>query len=147
MSKIENCEICGIAFSAFEITCNCHERQDSAFYTDSQGTQTVWSEPNNPFYVVRAGEMRIHATSEDGEEVVIRYTDQLEDFGITNDEELKEWSDKGEDVFSWVNNSWYEIYTDKDPDFFSEPLHELDEAIGQAKVFLVEYPNGVYEEK
>lgn len=117
--------------------------QDSAFYTYSQDTETVWSKEGNPFYVVRAGEMRIHATSESGEEVVIRYTDQLEDFGIKDDKALAEWSAKGEEVFSWVNNSWFEIYTDEDREFYSEPYHELDDAIAQCEALHAEYPNGV----
>jgi hypothetical protein len=77
--------------------------------------------------------MRIHAVAEDGEEVVIRYTDRLEEFGIKNDQQLAEWSDKGEEVFSWVNNSWFEVYTEKDADYYSDPLHDLDEAIAFAK--------------
>lgn len=108
-------------------------KNDSAFYTNEAGSEVVWEEEGCEYYVVRAGEMRIHAVSESGDEVVIRYTDQLEDFGIKNDQQLSEWSDKGEEVFSWVNNSWFEIYTEKDPDFFSEPLHDLEEAIAQAK--------------
>ena len=116
-------------------------RNDSAFHTYGD-SDVVWEEDNNPFYVRCVGEMRIHATDKDGDTVVIRYTDRLEDFGIKNDQQLAEWSNKGEEVFSWVNNSWFEIYSTEDPDFVSEPLHDLDEAIGQAKVFLTEYPDG-----
>ena len=44
-------------------------RQDSAFYTDSQDTQVVWdNDPNKRFYVVRAGEMRIHAKHNAGDD-------------------------------------------------------------------------------
>jgi hypothetical protein len=145
MSKIENCEICGTPFSAFAITCNCHERKDSAFYTDEAGTQVVWEKEGMPFYVVRAGEMRIHAVSESGDEGVIRYTDQLRDFGIDTDKELAEWSAKPEEIFSWVNNSWFEIYTEKDSWFFSEPLHDIDEAIAEAKRLSAKFPNGITE--
>jgi CRP-like cAMP-binding protein len=107
-------------------------KQDSAFFTYSAGTEVVWEDVACDYYVVRAGEMRIHAVSDSGDEVVIRYSDQLQDFGIKTDAELAEWSAKPEEVFSWVNNSWFEVYTEKDTDFFSEPFHSLDEAIAYA---------------
>jgi hypothetical protein len=116
------------------------DRQDSAFYTDGQGTQVVWQMPNSKrFYVVRAGEMRIHATDKSGERVVIRYTDQLESFGIKNDADLAEWSKSDPELFDWVNNSWFEVYDEKDVDFFSEPFHELGEAINYAVESYEEY--------
>ena len=103
--------------------------QDSAFYTNEAGTEVVWdNDPNKRFYVVRAGEMRIHATK-DGHTEVIRYTDQLRDFGITDDDALAVWSAKDEEVFSWVNNSWFEVYDANDSYYFSDPLHSLDEAV------------------
>lgn len=102
--------------------------QDSAFYTNESGLETVWDkDPNNRFYVVRVGEMRIHAMK-NGHEVVIRYTDDLEDLGITNDKELGEWSAK-EEMFEWVNNSWFEVYDANDTWYFSDPLHSFDEAV------------------
>lgn len=105
--------------------------QDSAFYTFQSGHEVVFQDSENPFFVVRNGEMRIHATK-DGSEVVIRYTDQLRNFGIETDEQLEEWSAKGEEVFDWVNNSWFEVWSSDDPDFYSEAMHELDEAISAA---------------
>ena len=104
--------------------------QDSAFYTNEAGTETVWDNcPHKRFYVVRAGEMRIHATK-DGEHIeVIRYTDQLRDFGIEDDAALAVWSAKDEEVFSWVNNSWFEVYDSKDSYYSSDPIHEFDEAV------------------
>jgi hypothetical protein len=127
--------------------------QDSAFYTNESGTEVVWISDKNPFYVVRAGEMRINAIDDKGTGWIIRYTDQLERFGVKTDEQLLEWTEKGEKmsqlgaegIFDWLNNSWFEVYSESDPDFFSEPLHELDEAIKQAEVFLVEYPDGIYK--
>jgi len=113
--------------------------QDSAFYTNEAGVETVWDYlPSPRFYVVRNGEMRIHATK-DGHTEVIRYTDQLESFGITTDKELGEWSAKGEEVFSWVNNSWFEVYDSLDPEYYSEPIHSLDEAIDFAKELFTKY--------
>ena len=103
--------------------------QDSAFYTNDSGTEVVWDkDPNNRFYVVRSGEMRIHATKDD-HTTVIRYTDQLLDFGVKDDSALAEWSAKGDEVFSWVNNSWFEVYDSNDKSWYSEPIHEFDEAV------------------
>jgi hypothetical protein len=111
------------------------KRQDSAFYTYGDGA-VVWERDDNPFYVRCVGEMRIHAVPEgaEGYHEVLRYTDRLEDFGITNDEQLAEWTAKGEEVFSWVNNSWFEVYHETDADFFSDPFHELDEAVAFAEM-------------
>jgi hypothetical protein len=110
------------------MTTQTNTRQDSAFYTYSQDSEIVWSnDPNQRFYVVRAGEMRIHAMK-NGHEVVIRYTDDLEDLGITNDEELGKWSAK-EEMFEWVNNSWFEVYDSKDAEWYSDPIHAFDEAV------------------
>jgi hypothetical protein len=109
---------------------------DSAFYTNSAGTEVVWSDKDSPrFYVVRNGEMRIHAkrSSGDFEHEVIRYTDQLESFGIKSDEELKKWTDRGNEFFIWVNNSWFEIYDTKDSEYSSHTIRELDEAVEFAK--------------
>lgn len=119
-------------------------QNDSAFYTNTAGSEVVWEEEGCDYYVVRAGEMRIHAVEESGSEVVIRYTDRLKEFGIKTDQQLAEWTDKGEEVFSWVNNSWFEVYTEKDPEFFSDPLHDLQEAIAFAKE---QHSNPTEEEK
>jgi hypothetical protein len=119
-------------------TYKMEKRNDSAFYTNESGVEVVWEHESCDYYVVRNGEMRIHATTDDGHIEVIRYTDKLEEFGITNDEQLAEWTDKGEEVFSWQNNSWFEVYTEKDPEFYSEPYHSLEDAIGQAQVLHAE---------
>ncbi len=109
------------------------ERQDSAFYTYGDSS-VVWGEDGNPFYVLCSGEMRIHAkrTADDDHTEVIRYTNRLEEWGITNDADLAKWTDKGEEVFEWVNNSWFEVAHEDEGDFFSEPFHTLDEAIEYA---------------
>jgi hypothetical protein len=111
-------------------------RNDSAFYTYSPDSEIAWKDFKNEciYFVARVGEMRIHATDKQGIRWVIRYTDDLEEFGITNDRELAEWSMKGEDVFSWVNNSWFEVFSHNDPDFSEEnSIHDLAEAINHAK--------------
>lgn len=117
-------------------------RQDSAFYTDCEGTQVVWDgDPNKRFYVVRAGEMRIHAKHDEKDDYheVIRYTDQLESFGIEDDGTLAEWTAKGEEVFSWVHNSWFEVYDEKDSFFSSDPYHDFDEAVDYAKTLVEKF--------
>lgn len=118
--------------------------QDSAFYTNDSGSEVVWEDVEQPrFYVIRNGEMRIHAKENANDEhtEVIRYTSDLKSFGITNDELLAEWTDKGEEVFSWVNNSWFEVLDSNDPEYYSEPYHSLADAIGQAQVLQTEYGN------
>jgi len=119
------------------------DQQDSAFYTNDSSPQVVWEDENNPrFYVIRNGEMRIHARKNlEDDHDVIRYTDRLEEFGIKTDKALAEWSDKGEDYFSWVNNSWFEVVDENDPEYYSEPYHAIDDAIGQAEALQAEYGN------
>jgi hypothetical protein len=116
------------------------KRQDSAFYVNSAGHEVVWQEEGNRFFVVRNGEMRIHAKG-NFDTTVIRYTDQLESFGIKTDEELAKWTDKGDEFFHWANNSWFEVWDSNEPNYYSEPYHELKDAIGQAEVLLAEYGN------
>jgi hypothetical protein len=115
------------------------KNQDSAFYTDGAGTQVVWDNKtgNGRFYVVRNGEMRIHArTTLDEEPTVIRYTDQLEEFGVKTDADLQAWTDKGDEYFTWVNNSWFEVWDAENPDYYSEVIHELDLAIENAQALI-----------
>lgn len=117
---------------------------DAAFYVNSPSAETVWEDADNPrFFVVRNGEMRIHAKKEIGDEhtEVIRYSDQLRDFGIDSDELLEEWGKKDEAQFAWVNNAWFEVWDSNDSDYYSEPYHSLDDAIGQAQVLQAEYGN------
>jgi hypothetical protein len=69
-----------------------NNRKDPSFYVNSPSAETVWQEESNRFFVVRNGEMRIHAkkNAEDDHTEVIRYTDALVDFGITDDTALAE---------------------------------------------------------
>lgn len=117
--------------------------QDPAFYTYEPGSEIAWPDPEDSarFYVARVGEMRIHAktdpTSDNYE--VIRYTDQLPGIGITDDKSLAEWDAKGEEVFEWVNNSWFEVHDNKDDEYFSEPIFSLNEAIALAQSLYEKY--------
>lgn len=52
------------------------------------------------------------------------------ELGIETDSQLQALSDGGR--LTWYNNPWFEVYSDTDLDFYSEPIHELDEAVGFA---------------
>jgi hypothetical protein len=116
------------------------------FYVWENDYEEVWATESNPFFVIRNGEMRIIVRQSADDEIseLIRYSDILERFGITTDKELEEWSKK-EDVFSVVNNPWFEIWSVKDTEFFSEPFFDLKEAIAYAEKMLEQYPTGIAE--
>jgi len=96
--------------------------QDAAFYVDGPGATVVWSKPDNDLYVVSCGEMRIHLGDD-----VIRNTDQLEKAGITTDKQLM-----AIDVDDWVNNPWFELWSQSDTRYGGEPYFDLDDAIHAA---------------
>jgi hypothetical protein len=113
-------------------------RQDPSFYTNDAGLELVWAdfttgeEPR--FRVYRNGEMRIHARhSLDTEYQVIRYTDQLESFGIKTDADLYEWDDKGAEYFDVIDNSWFEVFAVNESDEeWSEVYFDLALAVDRA---------------
>ena len=112
--------------------------QDACFYTWNSDWEEVWADSRleSPrFRVYRNGEMRIHARKElDAEYQVLRYTDDLRDFGINTDAELRAFEDKGEDYFVWDDNPWFEVISTKDGDEdLNEVFHELDDAIAYAE--------------
>jgi hypothetical protein len=111
-------------------------REDSAFYTYSQDSEIVWQDSENDFYVIRNGEMRINAIDERGQHWIIRYTDQLENFGITNDEQLAKWL-KNELMFDWISNPWFEVCRKSDSYWESDVYDNLTGAINSAKLFSV----------
>jgi hypothetical protein len=82
--------------------------------------------------------MRIHYSPDLENQQVIRYTDQLEAIGVKTDDDLEKFTALGDEMFTWVNNSWFEVLSDQDPDFYSEPYHSIEDAIGQTKVLLEE---------
>ena len=120
------------------------DRLSPEFYVWETGQEEVWGTRNNPFFVIRNGEMRIHARRElDGDVEIIRYTDQLIRFGIDTDEKLKEWSDKGDEYFYVSMNPWYEVISVNDKHYFSEPIFDVHEAINFAKELQDKYTDGV----
>lgn len=143
--RIQTCEICGEILNneddtELTLTCRCLLRQDATFYVNSDGPEYVWDAPLNTeegeiygFSVIRNGEMRIKATDAEGNDYTLRYTSDIEDFGITTDEQLYE-AGKDEENFYWDNNAWFEIVgTDDDnSDYYSDAYDTLDNAIAEA---------------
>jgi len=112
--------------------------QDACFYVWQGQSEFAWTDSTLPvarFSVVRAGEMRIHIRkTTDDEFSVVRYTDDLAEYGINTDAELRAFEDKGEDYFVWDNNPWFEVWSNKDGDQdLDEVFHELDDAIAYAE--------------
>jgi hypothetical protein len=99
---------------------------DAAFYVNESGAETVWSEDSKEAYVVRNGEMRIHY-----DDKVLRYTTDLVEAGITTDAKLNQLTDKLR--LEFINNAWFEVWVKNDPDYFSEPIHDLASAIEEAR--------------
>lgn len=134
------CEICDTVFTddlPLDEACPCSKRRDAAFYVNSDGGEYVWNPALNAdegetyeYYVVRNGEMRIKATDGKGNDHTLRYTDDLQSFGITTDEELYEAS-TDEENFYWDMNPWYEVCCSHD-EAYCEVYDDLDKAIEEA---------------
>jgi hypothetical protein len=108
-------------------------RQDAVFYTHGAGSEVVWDgDPDGQFYVLRNGEMRIHYSPHSDSTTVIRYTDQLEAIGVQTDEDLERFTELGEEMFTWVDNPWFEVVDDTDPSDDGEVYHTLDDAVERA---------------
>jgi hypothetical protein len=76
--------------------------------------------------------MLIIYTDTNGVVTYLRTTDDLAEVGITDDEALAEYTAKGEEVFCWRNNSWFEIWDERNGVFLDDVYHELDEAVERA---------------
>ena len=134
------CEICDLVFTedlGLDEECSCSKRKDAAFYVNSDGGEYVWNPELNEdegekyeFYVVRAGEMRIKAIDVRGNHRTIRYTSDLESYGIHTDAELYEAS-KDEETFYWDMNPWFEVMCETD-EAYSDVFDDLDTAIAEA---------------
>ncbi len=108
------------------------ERQDSCFYSDGSGATTAWYDDCCDYYVVACGVMDIRYTDPDGNEHRIYSTKTLDSLGFDTDSKIAKMSDKGEEIWEWVNNNWFEVYSDTDLDFCSEPIDTIDSAIDYA---------------
>jgi hypothetical protein len=140
------CEICGYTLPEDAIEpCSCESRQDSVFWTNEAGHEVVWSKYGEvAYHVIRNGEMKVRYTDPEGNEHTLRYTSDFDDLGITTDAILAEWNTKDEEVWSWVNNSWFEVWDAQDgtfalDEFYSEPIDTLDEAVAYALELHEEY--------
>jgi hypothetical protein len=112
-------------------------RQDAAFFTHTHDAEVLWRpEGSNPkeVRVYRNGEMRINYTEPSGENVVLRYTDDLDGKGLDTDEKLRAAEESG--LIEWINNAWFEVAWVDNED--GEIVHEIDEAIEYAKKLLEE---------
>jgi hypothetical protein len=113
-------------------------RQDACFYTNEANHEIVWRDEQTPrFFVVRNGELRLHAFIKGEDEknpTVIRYTDQLESYGIDTDEKLiKTFGLNAEVKFEWANNPWFEVWDTEQVEEDGESYHQLDDAIAVAQ--------------
>lgn len=108
------------------------ERQDSCFYTDGSGSSVAWYRNGCDYYVVASGVMDIRYTDPDGIKHRIYSTSGLLDLGFDTDAKITAMGMADEEVWSWVNSNWFEVYSDTDLDFCSEPIDTLDGAIAYA---------------
>lgn len=116
-------------------------KQESAFYQSDKGPENVWA-GDGRYFVERVGEMLIIYTDPKGEAHYLRTTQDLADVGITSDEALAEFTAKGEEIFCWRNNSWFEIWDEQEHEWLDDVYHELDEAVEQAIRLSQEHEKG-----
>lgn len=121
-------------------------QQDSAFHTWNPGAENlaVVEYKGRKLFIDRVGDMYLsipnipehldvadeEVYSQNWEETVIRYTNDLLSFGIDTDEKLHalddRFSNNGYQI--WHMNSWFEVYSEDD-DFGYEVYHEFYEAV------------------
>jgi hypothetical protein len=107
-------------------------RNDAAFFTPHWDAELLYKDPLTGFMVYRAGEMRIEAKDGQGRPVTIRTTDDLESFGIWNDEQLA--ARENDPDFYWENNAWFELMDPADEEFSGEVFGDYEQAVAAAKV-------------
>jgi len=128
---IQTCEVCGSVLSE-DIDplepCDCATRQSPEFY---RGFGCIWTKGDYSVHCV--GEMLIHFLDpETNREYTITYPDDLDEIGLKKDSDFQEFFALGEEYFFQTYNPWFEIWKESDPDFYSEPIYELDEAVNLA---------------
>lgn len=123
------------------------ERQDSYFYSDGSGQVVAWSLPDCDYYVVAAGDVKIYYTAPDGTEHTIRTTADLDELGFDTDSKISAIASQGEEIWFGDYNNWFEVYSDTDLDFCSEPIDGIDNAIEYAlKLAGKQMPSGIGQE-
>ena len=110
----------------------------------------AWSMAGCDYYVVASGVMDIKYTAPDGTEHRIYDTGTLDKLGFDTDSKIAKMGRREE--WDWVNNNWFEVYSDTDLDYYSEPIDTIDNAIEYAlelagksmPLGMVEEPDVVY---
>jgi hypothetical protein len=110
----------------------------------------AWSMAGCDYYVVASGVMDIKYTAPDGTEHRIYDTGALDSLGFDTDSKIAKMGRREE--WDWVNNNWFEVYSDTDLDYYSEPIDTIDNAIEYAlelagksmPLGMVEEPDVVY---
>lgn len=110
-----------------------YKRNDAAFWVDTDTEQVVWEVDDCEFYVIRNGEMRIRHFERDE---IIRYTDQLLNAGILDDQTLLDLEEQGK--IEVIHNAWFEVWNKKDSYWYSDPYFDIDEAIEYARIAVIE---------
>ncbi len=115
-----------------------NERQyDPCFYVDNGHTLVAKvSKDKKVISIYCDGEMRIN-DFRDGKDLppsVIRYASDLIKLGIESDELVFEHNESGR--FDWVNNAWFDLYSNDDSDgdsgWLDNVTHDLSDAISSA---------------
>lgn len=115
------------------------DKSDPAFYVWVGETESVWGIESNPFFVIRNGEMRFRFKDSYGREVIVRYTNQLEDIEIETDSQLQEAEQLGK--IETIDNAWFEVWA-VGSDYVSEPIFDVFEALELAKKLGKQFPDG-----
>ena len=139
--ELGECDTCGKSYElgSRENRCGqcgncgdcCADRNDPAFYAygDSEIIMQV-----GKMGVRVAGEMKVFFTNDEGEDIIIRTAQDLDEAGIYDDQTLAELTDEGRLV--WENNAWFEVWdtTKEDEGSFdnADVFHDLYEAVEYA---------------
>jgi hypothetical protein len=121
-------------------------REDSAWYTYQTQHDAVCTVSNGEreITIYADGEMRVHLVHNPADwsqgHDVIRYCDQWAQYDIKNDNDIFEMSEEG--LIDWVNNSWFDLYTNNhnvgEDGWLDSVNHSLTDAIEQATLLLSE---------
>jgi hypothetical protein len=103
-------------------------REDAAFFTYDHGCMLVWQTDDKMVRVYKNGAMRIHLTQDNGEVAVLRYVNDLDEYGLDTDEKLFAAEKSGK--IEWHENPWFEVVWSENEE--GEVLGNYDEAVAYA---------------
>jgi len=107
------------------------DKNDAAFYVNDNNYEIVFE--CGRFAVIRNGDMRINIRLNKSDEwSALRYTQDLEKWGITTDEQLNSWAEQS-DLFEWWDSPWFEVVDKNDLNADSDVIHELFVAVDECK--------------